>query len=161
MNDNSLEKYMPVFSVEEQAFLDNNNKYFEDILVMDENITSTENNGIYAINATTKENLNVILMKTLGISYEEFTALNHEQQQIIINEYYNRPFKITDNDGVYVMVGSGASSIILNVKTGERIIIGAKAHSFFVESGSTPRKYRIKEDKPLSLVRKITNKFKR
>lgn len=123
----------------------------------------------YKLNSTTKENINNILLNTLGINYEEFDNLDFDEQQKIIRQYHKINSKSKCKNS-FVMIGNGEHSTFIKVKNGEKIMIGSGEHSCFVEAGLTPEEEKMKLDdkiddiiysKPLALVKKIVRRIQK
>ena len=69
---------------------------------------------------TIKDNVNEILLNTIGMSYDEYEQLDFDEQQKVMTEYHKRrqnKSKITT-----VMIGSGASSLFIRVKKEKKIL---------------------------------------
>lgn len=123
----------------------------------------------YELNSTTRENINNVLLNTLGISYDEFDNLDFDEQQKIIRQYHKRNSKSKGKNS-FVMIGNSGHSTFIKVKNGEKIMIGSGEHSCFVEAGLTPEEEKMRLDdkiddviysKPIALVKKIVRRIQK
>lgn len=101
----------------------------------------------YKLSSKTKENINNILLNTIGMSYDEYDKLDCDEQQEIIKQYHKKNHKSKDKSN-FVMIGND-----------ESVMIGSGEHSCFVETGLTPEEESIRlndelDGKPKALVKK-------
>ena len=123
---------------------------------------------MHELSNKTKKNIEYIIERKLGITYEEYEKLDFDEQQKLISKYHKE--RKTKTDNVTVMIGSGEYSIFTKVKKGEKIMIGTGEHSCFVRAGITPEEAReelnqkldnIIYSKPVAFVKKLQRKFKK
>ena len=116
----------------------------------------------YRLNKTTMDNINHTLLNTIGMTYEEYDALDADEQYKIMSEYHKKSKKkwkrkSKDTDGELVMIGSGEHAIFARFKKGERVLIGEGEHSCFVEVGVTPEESRARLNAELEKIFKKRN----
>lgn len=66
--------------------------------------------------------INDLLLKTLGISYDDYEKLDFDEQQKLLNYYHKQSFKLSKNNLVTVMISGGDQPIFVKVPKGEKII---------------------------------------
>lgn len=117
----------------------------------------------------TRENINRTLLNTLGITYDEFELLNHDEQQKLIRQYHRKKPKSKD-DTCIVMIGSGDSAMFMRVKKHQKVLIGSGENSCFIEAGLTLEEHeRMLDDqiddmlysRPKAFVKKIVRRIRR
>lgn len=67
---------------------------------------------MYELNDETKNNINNIIQKEFGMSYEEFNNLDFDEKQKIIKIHKKK----NGNNKIPVMIGSGVHSTFIHVK---------------------------------------------
>lgn len=121
------------------------------------------------LNPTTIENINKTLLRTIGISYDEFELLDFEDQQRLIRQYHKKQSGKKD-DTCIVMIGNGESALFVRVKKHDKVLIGSGENSCFIEAGLTVEEERKRVDdaidsmlynKPVALVKKIIRRIKK
>lgn len=70
-----------------------------------------------------------------GMTYEEFSKLNFDEQQRLISEKRKKQKKNKSNEYVNVMVGYGEHSTFIKAKKGEKVMI---RYGNIIEAGLTP-----------------------
>ena len=69
---------------------------------------------------TIKDNVNEILLNTIGMSYDEYEQLDFDEQQKIMAEYHKRhPNK---SKTTTVMIGGGDDSLFFKTSKGNKIL---------------------------------------
>ena len=69
---------------------------------------------------TIRDNVNEILLNTIGMSYDEYEQLDFDEQQKILTEYHKKhPNK---SKTTTVMIGGGDSSLFIRVNKGNKIL---------------------------------------
>ena len=69
---------------------------------------------------TIKDNVNEILLNTIGMSYDEYEQLDFDEQQKIMAGYHKKhPNK---SKTTTVMIGGGDSSLFIRVNKGNKIL---------------------------------------
>lgn len=69
---------------------------------------------------TIKDNVNEILLNTIGMSYDEYEQLDFDEQQKIMAEYHKRhPSKSKTTN---VMIGGGDDSLFIKTSKGKKIL---------------------------------------
>ena len=116
----------------------------------------------------TLNNISKRIEAAYGITYDEFSKLNHDDQQRLISNHRKKHNRTIDNM-VTVMIGSGEHAIFTKVKKGERIMVGFGEHSCFVSAGITPEEASQELDdkldeaiysKPVAFVKKLQRRIK-
>lgn len=74
--------------------------------------------------------------KKIGMNYDEFMALDFEEQQKIIHKQHKRP-KIGRR--ILQMIGSGENALFVTVRKGEKIFVTSGDETIIVEAGLTPQ----------------------
>ncbi len=112
-----------------------------------------------------KRELNDKLKRKLGITYDEFESLDHDEQQRLIKKIRQEK-KCNRSDYVRVMIGSGADAIFVKKKRGERYML---SDGTFVRAGDTPEaaRKRLEErldnaaySKPAAFVKKLSMRIR-
>ena len=69
---------------------------------------------------TIRDNVNEILLNTIGMSYDEYEQLDFDEQQKIMAEYHKRhPSKSKTTN---VMIGGGDDSLFIKTNKGKKIL---------------------------------------
>ncbi len=94
-------------------------------------------NKIPQLSEETRKNINRTLVNTIGLTYEEFSLLDIEEQEKLIREYH-ATHKRPKHDEEIVMIGSGESSLFLKMKKGKKYLVTSGDSSFVTAAGLTP-----------------------
>lgn len=102
---------------------------------------------------TIKECADETLLRTLGISYDEYEKLDFDEQQRLMSEYHkNHPNKSKE---VTVMIGGGDESIFIKVPRGEKVLT---PNGYFI-AGETLEENRKKFEEHEQMVIEKEKKF--
>lgn len=113
------------------------------------------------VNNKTKENINRILMKEVGITYDEYERLDIYDQQEIIKKIKEKKHKNIRDNQELVMIGYGEYSLVTRIKKGTKVMA---RYGNMVEAGLTPeeseerlnkRVEEVIEEKPKSKILKL------
>ena len=86
-------------------------------------------------NNKVKENVSRILMKEVGMTYDEYERLDIYDQQEIIKKIREKKNKTIRDDQELVMIGYGEYSTVTKVKKGTKVMV---RYGNVVEAGLTP-----------------------
>lgn len=112
----------------------------------------------------TLENISNVIESTYGITYEEYSKLDYDEQQRLVRK--NR--KKRESGKVTIMIGSGEYSTFIKVKKGKLVLIGSGEHSCFVRAGVSPLEEERELDdklddiiysKPVAFIKKLKRRF--
>ena len=112
------------------------------------------------------ENVSRKLEKKLGITYEEYSKLDIDEQQRLLAEYRKKQKQKKKGDHTYVMVGYGEHSGFVRAKKGEKVMV---RYGNIVEAGLTPEesRQRLEDDiddviycPPVAFVKKLQRRIK-
>lgn len=102
---------------------------------------------------TIKECADETLLRTLGISYDEYEKLDFDEQQRLMSEYHKKhPNKSKE---VTVMIGGGDESIFIKVPRGEKVLT---PNGYFI-AGETLEENRKKFEEHEQMVIEKEKKF--
>ena len=117
-------------------------------------------------NNKVKENVNRILMKELGMTYDEYERLDIYDQQRIIKKLREKKRKNIRDNQELVMIGYGEYSLVTKVKKGTKVMT---RYGNLIEAGLTPeeeherlnkRIEKIFEEKPKNKILSLNKKKK-
>lgn len=69
---------------------------------------------------TIKDNVNEILLNTIGMSYEEYEQLDFDEQQKVMTEYHKR--RQNKSKTTTFMIGGGDASLFIKTSKGKKIL---------------------------------------
>lgn len=113
------------------------------------------------------EHVSRTIEKTLGISYEEYSKLDFDEQQRLLAEYRKKQKQKKAGEPVYVMVGYGENSTFVKAKKGEKVMV---RYGNIIEAGLTleEEQQRLEDDlddilysKPVAFVKKLQRRIKK
>lgn len=113
------------------------------------------------------EHVSRVIESTLGITYEEYSKLDFDEQQRLLAEYRKKQKKKKTCDPVNVMVGYGEHSTFVKVKKGETVMV---RYGNIIEAGLTleEERQRLEDDlddiihsKPVAFVKKLQRRIKK
>jgi len=108
---------------------------------------------------TIKENVSQTLQRTIGMTYDEFDALDCDDQQAIIQEYHRKNPK-PESEYVTVMIGSGEHAIFQKAKRGTKVLIGSGRNSCFVTVGKSKEELQEStQEEKTTLKQKVKSKL--
>ena len=102
---------------------------------------------------TIKECADETLLRTLGISYDEYEKLDFDEQQRLMSEYHKK--HPNNSKEVTVMIGGGDESIFIKVPRGEKVIT---PNGYFI-AGETLEENRKKFEEHEQMVIEKEKKF--
>lgn len=89
---------------------------------------------MYELSDEVKRTIDKKIRDAFGISYEEYSMLDFDEQQKLMQEYYKKMPSKNKGNKVTVMFGSGEHAIFTKVKRGEKVMID---DGTIVEAGLT------------------------
>ena len=89
---------------------------------------------MYELSDEVKRTIDRKIRDAFGISYEEYSMLDFDKQQRLMQEYYKKMQSKTKGNKVTVMFGSGEHAIFIKVKRGEKVMIN---DGTIIEAGLT------------------------
>ena len=92
---------------------------------------------------TIKDNVNEILLNTIGMSYDEYEQFDFDEQQKIMAEYHNRhPSK---SKTTTVMIGGGDDYLFIKTSKGKKILTFCSKKSLTSKVGDELRLLMLEE----------------
>ena len=119
---------------------------------------------MYKLSDKTMENIDKLIKKTLGMSYEEYDKLDFDEQQELLKKY-RKKHKKKEEDIVDVMIGYGDNSFFTQVKKGEDVMV---RYGNIIEAGLTLEEEKQRREdhlddilysKPVAIVKKLKRKI--
>ena len=113
----------------------------------------------------TLDRISKTIEEALGLTYEEFSSLDFDQQQKILAQYRKKHKDKNPEELVNVMIGYGEHSSFIKVKKGETVMI---RYGNMIEAGLTleESKRRLEDkiddivySKPVAFVKKLKRKI--
>lgn len=115
-----------------------------------------------------KDIMNNTTIKNFNMTYDEFSKLDFDTQEKLIEEYRKHHVK-KQNKKVTTMMGNGDNAMFVKVNKGDKVLIGSGKDSIFIKAGTTPEKERqaindkiddMGHSKPVVMVKRLIRKFK-
>ena len=120
---------------------------------------------MYKLSDKTMENIDKLIKKTLGMSYEEYDKLDFDEQQELLKKY-RKKHKKKEEDIVDVMIGYGDNSFFTQVKKGEDVMV---RYGNIIEAGLTLEEEKQRREdhlddilysKPVAFAKKLKRRIK-
>jgi len=121
---------------------------------------------MYELSDEVKSIIDRKIRNTFGISYEEYSRLDFDEQQKLMQEYYKKIPSKNKGNKVTVMFGRGEHAIFTKVKCGEKVMIN---DGTIIEAGLTLEESQKRLEKrfneiceePTTVKQKILSLFKK
>lgn len=94
------------------------------------------------------------LQRNLGMSYEEYSNLDINEQQQLVKRYHEKK-KCKKSKNVLVMIGTGENAIFIKVKRGDKVML---FDGTMIKAGETTKEYQKKlEERYAEIIDESTN----
>ena len=96
------------------------------------------------------------LQRNLGMSYEEYSNLDFDEQQKLMKMYHEKKQR-KKSKNVLVMIGTGENATFIKVKRGDKVML---FDGTMVEAGETPEEYQDKLEERYAEIDYESTNFK-